>query len=582
MTHIFISYSKQDIVFARHVRSQLQAAGFTIWMDETRLAPSERWWPMIERNIRSCSALLVIMSPQAQESDWVEREILLGERLKKPIFPVLLAGEAWARLGNIQYEDLSADPKAALSDAFIERLKDFAPTFTGGEAPPQLPGAPITDTRPGPKFGSTTEGLSPSHTRTPVLAVVTGIAIILIAAIGGAAIWFATRPTPTASATMLQTQVAQATASRETPIATTALPTARPTATLTATATRTSTPMPSHTSTPSLSPPSTQPVSGIDQAKTLRAQGFTQTATLWTRTPTSTSTATANETTTLAANLTLLAATDTQQTNLNQSATATLWTPTITPTFTPSSTSTPTLTPTPSDTPIPAVTTNKQWMPQIKVFNDVPMVLVPPGCFTMGSSDIKDAPLNKFCFDTPFWLDEFLVTQSQFKAFKGQAANNSFFGGNQRPVDSITWVEARTYCEQNRSGRLPTEVEYEYAARGPDNLVFPWGNTFNSNDVVFAGNSGNQSANVGSKADGKSWVGAFDMVGDVWEWTSSQYKPYPYDPTDGREDTGDVTAGRVLRGGSWKIGSDLRAAIRQVNKPSDGFADDGLRCARSF
>ena len=102
MTHVFISYSKKNIEFARYLRGLLQDHGFTVWMDETKLVPSERWWTRIEQNVKTCAAFVIIMSPEAKDSDWVEREILVAEKTKKPIFPVLLAGEAWSRLGNIQ------------------------------------------------------------------------------------------------------------------------------------------------------------------------------------------------------------------------------------------------------------------------------------------------------------------------------------------------------------------------------------------------------------------------------------------------------------------------------------------------
>src|SRR5438477_5300877 len=100
MAHIFISYSKKDIDFARHLRHLLQDQGFPVWMDETKLVPGDEWWPTIEQNIRSCDAFIVIMSPEARVSKWVQREILLAERpdVNKPIFPMLLAGEAFTRL----------------------------------------------------------------------------------------------------------------------------------------------------------------------------------------------------------------------------------------------------------------------------------------------------------------------------------------------------------------------------------------------------------------------------------------------------------------------------------------------------
>lgn len=122
MAHVFISYSKQDIDFARHLRRLLVAQGFSVWLDESRLAPSSRWWTEIESNIERSAALIVIMSPHARDSDWVEREILYAERLNKPIFPVLLAGEDWPRLANLQYADMRDGLNAALPPSLAARL----------------------------------------------------------------------------------------------------------------------------------------------------------------------------------------------------------------------------------------------------------------------------------------------------------------------------------------------------------------------------------------------------------------------------------------------------------------------------
>ncbi len=127
MSHIFISYSKQDIDFVRYLRVLLESEGFTVWMDEVRLAPSARWWKSIESNIETCAAFVVVMSPDASESDWVEREILLAERLKKPLFPVLVIGEPWSRLANIQYEDMRTGLRAKLSSSFTAGLRRRVP-----------------------------------------------------------------------------------------------------------------------------------------------------------------------------------------------------------------------------------------------------------------------------------------------------------------------------------------------------------------------------------------------------------------------------------------------------------------------
>ena len=121
--HIFISYSKQDIDFVRYLRALLENEGFTVWMDEARLNPSARWWRDIERSIDSCGAFIVVMTPAAYESDWVEREILRAENRKKTLYPVLAAGDPWSRLANIQYEDLRAGLRAQLSEHFIHSLQ---------------------------------------------------------------------------------------------------------------------------------------------------------------------------------------------------------------------------------------------------------------------------------------------------------------------------------------------------------------------------------------------------------------------------------------------------------------------------
>lgn len=136
MSHIFISYSKADIDFARRLRRLLEREGFAVWMDEARLVPSSRWWPEIEHNIDSCDAFLVIMSPSGKDSDWVEREILHAERLRKPVFPVLLSGEVWSRLANIQYTDMRDALSATLPQGMVQSLHGVV---TPGQAPPQLP-----------------------------------------------------------------------------------------------------------------------------------------------------------------------------------------------------------------------------------------------------------------------------------------------------------------------------------------------------------------------------------------------------------------------------------------------------------
>ncbi len=244
---------------------------------------------------------------------------------------------------------------------------------------------------------------------------------------------------------------------------------------------------------------------------------------------------------------------------------------------------------------------NADWTPFSDDFDGVPMMLVPAGCFTMGSEDgeSRERPASEQCFDAPFWIDQTEVTQADFVRLGGVKANANYFTGDQRPVEQITWFEARDFCAW-RGGRLPTESEWEYAARGPNNLEYPWGDAWDETKAVWSGNTNSQTADVGSIAAGASWVGALDLSGNVWEWVSTIYGidngngnfpnsgeltyAYPYVDDDGREQNVDNrTYVRVLRGGSWNYYNPtlLRAASRGWNTPGYYDYSIGVRCARS-
>ncbi|MBC7812633.1 MAG: formylglycine-generating enzyme family protein, partial [Burkholderiales bacterium] len=144
----------------------------------------------------------------------------------------------------------------------------------------------------------------------------------------------------------------------------------------------------------------------------------------------------------------------------------------------------------------------ENWVPQVQTFDGVEMVLVPSGCFMMGSSDaeiatlteqrpnlayaFRDAgPQTRMCFDEPFWIDKYLVTNAQFRQFHGVAGRDSYWTDDNRPREMISWFEARDFCGL-REARLPSEAEWEYAARGPNSLAFPWGDTWNPDNAVWS------------------------------------------------------------------------------------------------
>ena len=236
--------------------------------------------------------------------------------------------------------------------------------------------------------------------------------------------------------------------------------------------------------------------------------------------------------------------------------------------------------------------------------DDPGMVLVPVGSFMMGSEDDgqdDELPVVEQPMIHPFWIDRTEVTRAMYtncvKAAKclETSVSNSSTRDNQ-PINRVTWFQAHDYCVW-RGGRLPTEVEWEYAARGPDNRIYPWIGGFDPANVVYQGNSNNQTADVGSRPGGASWVGALDMSGNVREWVNTIYdildlngNPtktfiYPYQKDD-REDTKNTTAPRVIRGGSFENDSQnprLRATYRNWTlKPSDISDYFGFRCAADY
>ncbi|HEC21824.1 MAG TPA: TIR domain-containing protein, partial [Chloroflexi bacterium] len=220
-------------------------------------------------------------------------------------------------------------------------------------------------------------------------------------------------------------------------------------------------------------------------------------------------------------------------------------TPTVTPTLTPLPPSpTAAVTSEPTADPVAlaytlaraGVSSNDGWTPFIQEFEGVPMALVPAGCFQMGSAneESNEQPVHEVCFEEPFWIDVYEVTNARY----GSAGCEEYSSEDDQPRNCVNWFEAVAHCE-SRGARLPTEAEWEYAARGPDGLLYPWGDEFVALNAVYGDDSGGRPAVVGSRPGGVSWVGALDMSGNLWEWVSSIYAFYPYDPDDGREADGE-------------------------------------------
>ena len=256
------------------------------------------------------------------------------------------------------------------------------------------------------------------------------------------------------------------------------------------------------------------------------------------------------------------------------------------------------------------------------------MVEVPAGPFLMGSTDqqIADAISQGVNADwvkiqkpqhtltlPRYWIGKTPITNAQFRPFvdsdgyTNQAYwdtagwqwrteqkrtqpsywNDANFNGDQQPVVGVTWYEAMAYTRwlSKKTGlhfSLPTEAEWEYAARGSKGLIYPWGNTWDAKRANSSVSGIGKTTPVGRYPNGASPYGALDMVGNVWEWTRSIYTAYPYNATDGRENLSDPAGKRfTLRGGSWNSASlYLRAAYRVYLTPAYDAPDVGLRLAR--
>jgi formylglycine-generating enzyme required for sulfatase activity len=156
------------------------------------------------------------------------------------------------------------------------------------------------------------------------------------------------------------------------------------------------------------------------------------------------------------------------------------------------------------------------------------------------------------------------------------------------PVSAVTWAEAQGYCAFV-DGRLPTEAEWERAARGHDTRAFPWGNVYNPRLANHGGVMGRAEADdgfrhaapVGSYPSAVSPFGLLDMAGNVWEWTADRWEPEAYRMYGRVDPIGPRTGGeRVIRGGSWRAPAfQLRVTHRFLLAEGSSQPDVGFRCA---
>jgi formylglycine-generating enzyme required for sulfatase activity len=223
-----------------------------------------------------------------------------------------------------------------------------------------------------------------------------------------------------------------------------------------------------------------------------------------------------------------------------------------------------------------------------------PMMLVPAGEFTMGSNEGADEqPVHRVSLDT-YYMDKYEVTVEQYAKFLEATSpetpqywdimNASL--SRKRPVVYVNWTDAASYCRW-AGKRLPTEAEWEKAARGTDGRMYPWGNEPPTSLRANFGKKdwSNHKATVpaGLLEDGKSPYGIYDLAGNVFEWVSDWYDKAYYKNSPSQNPKGPERGEeKVARGGSWNspLGH-LRSTIRFGYSPA--FSRDilGFRCAKT-
>ena len=269
----------------------------------------------------------------------------------------------------------------------------------------------------------------------------------------------------------------------------------------------------------------------------------------------------------------------------------------------------------PSPTPLPEATATPDNI-RISSKDGMTQILIPAGTFIMGAMDVyrenDEQPPHDITLDA-FWMDQVEVTNGMYNLCveagecrppaETRSDNRDEYFGNPEyqdyPVVYVAWYDANVYC-QWAGRRLPTEAEWERAARGDDKRNYPWGdelpNEYNSNSLNTVGDT----TRVGSYAEGASPYGILDMAGNVWEWVADRYRPDYYSKSPSENPQGPTAdevfnTYRVIRGGSYQEdGIFLRLVNRSFLEGPNPKADPkdeayygkstnriGFRCAQN-
>jgi len=261
----------------------------------------------------------------------------------------------------------------------------------------------------------------------------------------------------------------------------------------------------------------------------------------------------------------------------------------------------------------------------LQLYSD--MVEIPPGTFRMGLSFHQITDMLEMCWQVDkhctrwwykdeypdhmvyldaYWIDIYEVTNQEYLEFVQATGHRPALddtcdteacrGGNwwggasfpeeikNQPVTQVSWHDAKEYCEW-RGKRLPTEAEWEKAARGPMGNLFPWGNDMPPGKATYRRKwrGVHTMTDVGSYPNGASVYGVHDMAGNVWEWVGDYYSDTYYEEGPRHDPPGPFMGKyRSIRGGSWRdLAHTLRVSRRNYELPAGRFDHIGFRCALS-
>jgi formylglycine-generating enzyme required for sulfatase activity len=245
--------------------------------------------------------------------------------------------------------------------------------------------------------------------------------------------------------------------------------------------------------------------------------------------------------------------------------------------------------------------------------DDAPMVLVPAGAFTMGSDEYYPAERPHRVDLDAYFIDTYETTTARFRRFveatgyrtmaERDGASIAWTGTTfdkvagatwraprgpgsvaepSHPVVQVTWFDAAAYCSW-AGKRLPTEAEWEKAARGTDARRFPWGDQWDASRANSSDGARGGTAPVGSYPTGVSPYGVHDLAGNAWEWVADRYDSGYYSRSPERNPTGaEAGAERGIRGGGWYLDPVSLRAARRRGYPATARNDViGFRCAKS-